>query len=138
MTPLDELDNLLKEHDSQDLKDDVVVMRRIIVEKYGFLHCLGIRNHYSKPKQSSLTLILYVIFMIITMVLLQFSAYPVLRQYNKSQTEEEPYDWILYSSQILYAVSFVFWLIVWLKDPGFLKQDSAMDFVTILGNMDAT
>lgn len=55
---------------SLELAEDVKDMKRIIMEKYGFLHCLMIRNHYSKPRQSSLTLVLYILFMILTMTLL--------------------------------------------------------------------
>ena len=69
-TPLDELNLLTVNERSQELEDDCRDMRRILTEKYGFLHCLMIRNHYSKPKQSSLTLILYIIFMVVTMTLL--------------------------------------------------------------------
>ena len=47
-------------------------------------------------------------------------------------------DWILYSSQTLYVISILLWIVVWRKDPGFLKPDPTMDFVTILGTMDAT
>ena len=63
-----------------------------MVEPYGFLHCLMLKNHYSKPKASRLTLYLYIVFMGITFTLLQFSAYPALRN-SPNDTE-----WILYSS----------------------------------------
>ena len=68
-TPEDELELLLVNNTSSELEEDVKDIRRILQEKYGFLHCLMIRNHYSKPRTSSLTLILYVVFMIITMVI---------------------------------------------------------------------
>lgn len=55
-------------------------MFNAITTEYGLLHCLMIKNHYSKPKKSSLTLWLYLVFMAVTMVALQFSAYPALRK----------------------------------------------------------
>lgn len=51
-TPLDELNQLTVNESkcNKDLEDDCADIRRILTEKYGFLHCLMIRNHYSKPK----------------------------------------------------------------------------------------
>ena len=68
-TPYDELE-LLKTDSNPDLEEDIRDMKRVIQEKYGFLHCLMIRNHYSKPRMSSLTLVLYFVFMILSMTLL--------------------------------------------------------------------
>lgn len=75
--------------------------------------------------------------MIITMTILQFSAYPVLRLYRDSLEESTSLGWTIVCSQSLFALSMLFWLVVWLKDPGFLKRDETMDFVTILGTLDA-
>ena len=41
-----------------------------MVEPYGFLHCLMLKNHYSKPKTSRLTLYLYILFMGVTFTLM--------------------------------------------------------------------
>jgi len=38
----------------------------------------------------------------------------------------------------LFWVSLVFWLIVWRKDPGFLKKDKELDFVELLDTFEAS
>lgn len=95
-------------------------MYNALTTEYGLMHCLMIKNHYSKPKKSSLTLWLYLVFMAVTMALLQFSAYPALR---KGPLDA---DSILYGSQALFGISWVLWVSVWYKDPGYLKKDPSM------------
>lgn len=107
-------------------------MYNALTTEYGLMHCLMIKNHYSKPKKSSLTLWLYLVFMAVTMALLQFSAYPALR---KGPLDA---DSILYGSQALFGISLVLWVSVWYKDPGYLKKDPSMKLQTILGSIDAS
>ena len=95
-------------------------MHKALTVKYGLVHCLGIRNHYSKPKQTRMTLWLYLVFMIVSFLLLELTAYPALRK-GPSDT-----DRIELTTQSLFGLTMVLWLIVWQKDPGYLKKDETM------------
>ena len=78
-----------------------------------------------------MTLILYIIFMLATMSLLQFSAYPAIRKAEKDT------DVLQYISYSLFSIALVLWAIVWLKDPGYLVRDKSMKLLSILDTVDA-
>ena len=79
-----------------------------------------------------MTLYLYFVFMVLTMLLLQFSAYPALRKISDEAAN------LMYVSQGTFAITMLLWMVTWFKDPGYLKRDRKMDFGTLLRSIDAT
>jgi palmitoyltransferase len=50
-------------------------------------------------------------------------------------TNSIPY-WAAIKSDIVFILSFTFFFLSWLKDPGYLKKDSKIDFNTVLEKFD--
>ena len=93
--------------------------------------CLMIRNTFKKQKKSPFTLICYFVLMGVSLLLLEFSSYDVLRVSGNA-------DILLKVSQALFALACVLCICVWCSNPGVLKRDQTLDFVQLLDNFEAS
>ena len=93
-----------------------------------------IRTTYKKLERSSLTLTCYFILMIISWVFLQVSQYTVIR----TTVDENNWEYVLYSSQVLFVLSLILNIVVWQSNPGFIEQDPSLKFVNLLDSFEAS
>lgn len=75
---------LIKEWYEYELDDEathrIKKMEKILNSPYTMMHCLMLRNHYSLPVRSRITLYCYLAFMLIVFAVMQLCTYPVLRR----------------------------------------------------------
>ena len=110
----------------------VLDIRNALKDQWTLLgDCLMVRNTFKKQKKSSFTLICYFVLMGVSLLLLEFSSYDVLRVAGTS-------DILLKVSQALFALACVLCCCVWLSNPGVLKRDHSLDFVKLLDSFEAS
>ena len=90
-----------------------------------------VKNIWKKQERNSVTLICYFALMFLTLILLEFSTYKILRASGH-------YDWLLITSQTLFALAILFCIIVWQSNPGIIKSEPGFDFVELLKKLEAT
>ena len=90
-----------------------------------------VKNMWKKQTRNSITLICYFVLMFLTLVLLEFSTYKILRASGH-------YEWLLITSQALFGAAILFCIIVWQSDPGILKSEPDFNFVDLLKRLEAT
>ena len=87
------------------------------MQKWSILtDCLMIKNAYKKQKRSNLTFFCYFALMAVTLLLIEYSTFTVLRASGQA-------EWLVITSQALFGASSLFCILVWLSDPGTLKKD---------------
>ena len=92
---------------------------------------MAIRGSYAKQERTTLTLWLYYILMILAYGLLEWTVLLVLRKHDQA-------IWLVYAVEGLFGLSLGLCTLVACSDPGYLKRDSKMDFVTLLDTMSPT
>ena len=55
-------------------------MDKILNAPFTLMHCLMLRNHYSLPERSRVTLYFYIFFMLTVFTVMQLTTYPILRR----------------------------------------------------------
>jgi hypothetical protein len=76
--------------------------------------CLVLRTTFRKQEKQPLTLITYFVLMLIAYYLARNSTFQVVKVMK-------PDSYLVIITDILFWLSMTLWLIVWRKDPGFLK-----------------
>ena len=92
---------------------------------------MAIRGSYAKQERTTITLWLYYILMIMAYFGLEWTALNVLRKHDQS-------TWLIIAVEALFGLSIVLCTLVACSDPGYLKRDLKMDFVTLLDTMSPT
>lgn len=107
-------------------KELSIEINKLLREEWSFAgDCLVLRTSFRKQKKQPWTLIAY-FFLMVTSYLMQLkSTYKAIELYGVENT-------LLIASKTLFFVSMSLWLIVWLKDPGFIARDESLDFVELL------
>ena len=90
---------------------------------------MALRSTYAKQQTNTLCVyIFYFLFMSFTFLALEMTVLKVLR------TQEDSI-WLCRAVEILFSTSIVLNILVSVSDPGFLKRDEKMDFLTLLETM---
>ena len=110
-------------------------MKKLINQPYTIKHFLMLSNHYSKAMRTKTLLYGYVILMLTIQVLLECSMYRVL----KLDKEEHGFSkFLLIWCRSLFTTSFIFWVLGVISDPGYLKRDYKIDYMTLMNTIEAT
>ena len=83
-------------------------------------------------EKSSFTLMLYFGLMFISWFFMQVSQYTVVR----STKDENNWEYVLYTSQVLFCLCIILNIIVWRSNPGFVEGDPSLKFVTLLDSFE--
>ena len=109
-----------------------VEIRKLLTEEWSILgDCLNIRTTFKKQEKTPLTLVCYFILMFTSFSLLWASSYRILHV-------DGNYEWLLNTSYVLFGLSLLFCIVVWLSDPGYLKKDPNMNFTKLLEYLEAS
>ena len=91
-----------------------------------FGELMAIRSTYAKQQTNTLCVfIFYFLFMTLTFIALEMNVLTVLRS-------QEHLLWVGRTVEILFSTSIVLNILVAISDPGYLKSDEKMDFLTLL------
>lgn len=90
-----------------------------------------IRTSFRKQEKKPLTFVAYFVLMTLTYVMQVLSTHKLMKYAGANNL-------MLKSSKTLFWVSLGLWLIVWRKDPGFIKKDTKLDFVELLDTFEAS
>lgn len=75
---------------------------------------------------------LYFGLMFISWFFMQVSQYTVVR----STKDENNWEYVLYTSQVLFCLCIILNIIVWRSNPGFVEGDPSLKFVTLLDSFE--
>lgn len=93
--------------------------------------CLVLRTTFRKQEKKPYTLIAYFVLMVLTFIMQHVSTYAAIEL-------TDTHAGLLSTSKSLFWVSMLLWLVVWQKDPGYLRKDKSLDFVELLDNFEAS
>ena len=105
-------------------------MRMILTDNKGLKHMIGLRHFYAKPDRTVFILCIYLVFMLVTALALEFTAFRLIRK-------EQGWSRLVVGTYSLFVLNMFFWALVWKSDPGYLKRDPRFDFKTLLETFDS-
>ncbi len=110
-------------------------MHKLVNQPFTLNHFLLLENHYSKAQRKATLFYSYIVLMILVELFLEISMYRVL----KVDSLEHPFSgYLIYHCRILFVTAFLLWIIAAKSDPGYLKRDAKIDFMTLMNTIDAT
>lgn len=108
-------------------------IRSLLKEQWSLLgDCLMIRTTFKKQEKSAFTLVCYFCLMALSYTLLQLSSYKVVW----TTVEQNNWEYLLYSSNVLFWICMSLCVVVWQSDPGYIKKDPKLNFVQLLDTID--
>lgn len=93
--------------------------------------CLVLKTSFRKQEKKPFTLIAYFVLMILAYAMQHASTYKALELTGTDQG-------LLLASKCLFWISMALWLVVWQKDPGFLRKEKSLNFTELLENFEAS
>ena len=92
---------------------------------------MAIKGSYAKQTRTSFTLWAYYILMSLSLLTLEFTVLRILRTQGEAK-------WVVIAVEVLFGLALSLCTLVACSDPGYLKRDTKMDFVTLLDTISAT